>query len=109
VKNQPCLIFPAVTLRSSMERPEALDAGTIVLTGFDEDVVLESVKLVVKEHTIKPYSQIPLEYSVDNTSWRVLKLILGTSRLSNQWHGITINPYIAKFILNSVFPRIKGK
>jgi UDP-N-acetyl-L-fucosamine synthase len=85
------LNFPAVTLRSSMERPEALDAGTIVLTGFDEDVVLESVKLVVKEHAIKPYSQIPLEYSVENTSWRVLKLILGTSRLSNQWHGISQN------------------
>jgi UDP-N-acetyl-L-fucosamine synthase len=82
------LNFPAVTLRSSMERPEALDAGTMVLTGFDEDVVLDSIKLVVSEHSQKPYSQIPLEYSIDNTSWRVLKLILGTAKLSNEWHGI---------------------
>ncbi|MBC8179839.1 UDP-N-acetylglucosamine 2-epimerase [candidate division KSB1 bacterium] len=29
------LNFPAITLRNSMERPEALDAGTIALTGFN--------------------------------------------------------------------------
>ena len=34
------LNFPAISLRNSMERPEAQDAGTIILTGFDPDVVL---------------------------------------------------------------------
>ena len=43
------LSFPAISLRQSMERPEAQDAGTIVLTGFDSDVVLNSVKLSVEE------------------------------------------------------------
>ena len=31
------LNFPAISLRQSMERPEAQDAGTIILTGFDPD------------------------------------------------------------------------
>jgi hypothetical protein len=31
---------------------------------------------------------IPEEYKVPNTSMRVLKLILGTAKLSNPWHGI---------------------
>ncbi len=82
------LNFPAVTVRQAIERPEALDAGTIVLTGFDTDTVLDSVRLVIEEHRIKPYDSIPNEYQVSNTSWRVVKLILGTTKLSNHWDGI---------------------
>jgi len=82
------LSFPAVSMRNSMERPEAQDAGTIILTGFDPEVVMESVRLAMEEQKHAKYSQIPQEYSIRNTSWRVLKLILGTTRLSNKWHGI---------------------
>jgi UDP-N-acetylglucosamine 2-epimerase (non-hydrolysing) len=71
-----------------MERPEAQDAGTIVLTGFDEEVILSSVKTVVEEHRLGKYKSITQEYSIHNTSWRVLKLILGNARLSNKWWGI---------------------
>lgn len=82
------LSFPAVSLRQSMERPEAQDKGTIILTGFDERVVLDSVKCVIDEHTSGSYAEIPEEYKVSNTSWRVLKLILGNTKLSNRWWGI---------------------
>lgn len=84
------LSFPAVTLRRSMERPEALDSGTIILTGFDPDAVFSSIDLVIREHEGGRYKQIPQEYLVENTSMRVLKLILGTARLSNAWHGISM-------------------
>ena len=43
------LNFPAISLRQSMERPEAQDAGTIILTGFDQTAVLNSIQLVIKE------------------------------------------------------------
>lgn len=83
------LNFPAVTIRQSLERPEAMDAGTIILTGLDPDIVLESVRLVVHEFAATGgYTCICPEYRVANTSWRVLKLILGTARLSNRWNGI---------------------
>jgi UDP-N-acetylglucosamine 2-epimerase (non-hydrolysing) len=82
------LSFPAITLRNSMERPEALDAGTIILTGFDLNTVINSIKLVIDEHKNNKYQQIPEEYSIANTSWRVLKLITGTTKLSNKWNGI---------------------
>jgi UDP-N-acetylglucosamine 2-epimerase (non-hydrolysing) len=82
------LSFPAISLRQSMERPEAQDAGTIILTGFDEDVILSSVKTVIEEQKLAKYQSIPEEYSIHNTSWRVLKLILGNARLSNKWWGI---------------------
>ena len=82
------LNFPAVTIRNSMERPEAIDAGTIVLTGLEPDIVMDSIRLVIDEHKNKGYSQIPKEYQIENTSWRVLKLIIGTAKLSNKWWGI---------------------
>jgi len=83
------LNFPAISLRQSMERPEAQDAGTIVLTGFDPDVVLNAIQVIVKEFKMTGgYKMIADEYNIDNTSWRVLKLILGNTKLSNLWEGI---------------------
>lgn len=79
--------FPAVTIRNSMERPEAIDVGTIILTGFDMNIVLDSVQLAVDEHKNCGYSHITPEYQVENTSWRVLKLVLGTTKLSNEWRN----------------------
>ena len=82
------LSFPAISLRQSMERPEAQDAGTIVLTGFDPQTVLNSIDIVMTEHKDRHYHNNVADYSITDTSWRVLKLILGLSSLSNKWHGI---------------------
>jgi UDP-N-acetylglucosamine 2-epimerase (non-hydrolysing) len=82
------LSFPAISIRQSMERPEAQDAGTIILTGFDPDIVCDSVATVIEEHSNGNYKKIPLEYGIENTSWRVLKLIMGNTKLSNIWWGI---------------------
>lgn len=83
------LNFPAISLRRSMERPEAQDAGTIILTGFEPQTVLDAVALTIREHSQRKYTRIADDYTISDTSWRVLKLILGNAGLSNQWHGIT--------------------
>ena len=83
------LNFPAISLRQSMERPEAQDAGTIILTGFDPDRVLNSISAVIAEFELTHgYRKIAEDYTIDNTSWRVLKLILGNTGLSNTWWGV---------------------
>nr|HPR74022.1 UDP-N-acetylglucosamine 2-epimerase [Bacteroidales bacterium] len=82
------LDFPAISLRNSMERPEAQDAGTIILTGFDPVTILNSIKIAVKERPSQNKRNIPNEYTVTNTSLRVLKLIIGLSFLSNKWDRI---------------------
>lgn len=83
------LNFPAISLRQSMERPEAQDSGTIILTGFDLQAVMDSIKLVVKEfEQTGGYKKIADDYMIDNTSWRVVKLISGNAGLSNIWNGI---------------------
>jgi UDP-N-acetylglucosamine 2-epimerase len=82
------LNFPAISFRQSMERPEAQDAGTIILTGFDPEVVLASIELAIKEYEQNVPKLVSPDYLVPDTSWRVLKLIQGLSSLSNKWHGI---------------------
>jgi len=80
--------FPAVTMRTAMERPEAMDSGHIVLTGRDSETILRSVNLVIASHEENRQQPIPKEYEVTNTSYRVLKLILGTAKLGHLWDGI---------------------
>ena len=85
------LSFPAISLRQSMERPEAQDAGTIILSGLDPQVVLDSIGLTIQEfENNKGYNIIVKDYTIDNTSWRVLKLIMGNSKISNLWGRIAV-------------------
>ena len=89
------LNFPAISLRQSMERPEAQDVGTIILTGFEPQIVLDSIEMVINEHSQRKNIQIAQDYIIKDTSWRVLKLILGNTGLSNLWWGV-INQIIKK-------------
>jgi len=82
------LDFPAVTLRNSLERPEALDVGSILLTGLNVEVLLSAVDLVLKEKVLYPNREVPVDYQVENTSLRVVKLIMGTAKLTSRWRNL---------------------
>lgn len=92
------LDFPAITPRDAIERPEAMDTGNIVVTGLDAGTIGEAVELVTKVHAARQAAgercPIPEDYQIANTSERVVKLILGTARLSNGWDGIRMHDYI---------------
>jgi UDP-N-acetylglucosamine 2-epimerase (non-hydrolysing) len=78
--------FPAITLRDSTERPEALDTGSIIMTGLDADNLVEAVEVVVRHtSTGRP---VPVDYTVDNCSERVVRFLLSTHRRYEQWLGI---------------------
>lgn len=81
------LQFPAITLRDSIERPEALDVGSIIMTGLDARDVLSALKVSMRgeRHESLP---MPIEYAVPNTADRVVKFILSTARRSNSWSGV---------------------
>lgn len=81
--------FPAISLRQSMERPEAQDTGSIILTGFNPDIILNSISMVANEKGERKSFSIPMDYQIEDTSWRVVKLILGNCKLSNLWNGIS--------------------
>lgn len=85
------LNFPAITVRNSMERPEGLDTGSIILTGLNKEVIIESIKLVLYEKEKGIKKEYTDDYKIENTSMRVVKLITGTAKLSNKWNGVLIN------------------
>jgi UDP-N-acetylglucosamine 2-epimerase (non-hydrolysing) len=69
--------FPAITPRRWIERPEAMDAGAIIVTGIDAEVMLRGVNYAIE--TGAPLD-LPAEYEVANCSDRVLRIVLGTDR-----------------------------
>lgn len=77
--------FPAITIRDSMERPEALEAGTIVMSGINEDDIIEAIRLVEGQGlaSIKPEA-----YKVTDTSTRVVNYILSTIHQYEFWNGL---------------------
>ncbi|MFT6674309.1 MAG: UDP-N-acetylglucosamine 2-epimerase (non-hydrolyzing) [Sulfitobacter sp.] len=87
--------FPAISPRDAIERPEALDAGCIMMTGLNIDTILNGINAVTKlfaqrEQRAIP-QPVPADYCITNTSERVVSLILGTAKLSNAWDGIREN------------------
>jgi UDP-N-acetylglucosamine 2-epimerase (non-hydrolysing) len=83
--------FPAITLRNAMERPEAIDSGNILITGLDSDTIINSIKIATAYRRDLQYYKIPDGYTVKNTSQRVVRLIIGTSKLIHKWDGIIKN------------------
>lgn len=88
------LNFPAITIRNAMERPEAMDAGTIIMTGLEPEVIISAVKMQISDDNKKMPRSILTDYEVENTSYRVLKIILGTAKLNQIWDNIKTNDLV---------------
>jgi UDP-N-acetylglucosamine 2-epimerase (non-hydrolysing) len=64
--------FPAVLIRTSTERPEGIDAGTIVMSGIDEG----GIKLAIDTELMRyQFAKMPKYYDVSDVSSRVIKII----------------------------------
>jgi len=72
--------FPAVTIRNAIERPEAFDAGSLLMSGVDEENILKCLELA------SPCVTVPSDYTSTNVSDRVLNIIL------------SFTPYVRKYV-----------
>ena len=77
--------FNAITIRNSMERPEALEAGTILLSGIEPDSVLDALQTV---ESVGLSRNIPRDYLIPDTSIRVANFIGSTIRQHSYWSGL---------------------
>ena len=76
--------FPAVCIRTSTERPEALDKGCFVLAGIDEKSLLQAVDTAV-EMVKEGYNGVPVpDYVEENVSTKVVKLIQSYTGIVNK-------------------------
>ena len=80
--------FPAITIRNALERPEAMDTGSIILTGLDALTILRSCNQVISDFALGHHPPRPADYQITNTSQRVVRLITGTAKLSGRWYGL---------------------
>jgi len=67
--------FPAVCIRTSTERPEALDKACFVLAGIDEKSLLQAVETAVTMQMDKQFGIPVPDYVEENVSTKVVKII----------------------------------
>jgi UDP-N-acetylglucosamine 2-epimerase len=68
--------FPAVTVREAHERPEGMDNGVVVMTGVDQNRLLEAIEVTVRQFETCGPPELPEDYRPLDVSWKVCKLIL---------------------------------
>lgn len=80
--------FPAICIRTSTERPEALDKGNFILAGIDKDSLLQAVDVAIKMNR-NGLVGIPVpNYTDENVSTKIVKLIQSYTGIVNKtvWH-----------------------
>jgi UDP-N-acetylglucosamine 2-epimerase (non-hydrolysing) len=77
--------FPAVLLRTSTERPEVLDKGTIIIGGIRDKDIMQAMDLTlsIKENSLLA---VPVpDYSDINVSLKVVKIIQSYTEIVNKF------------------------
>ena len=71
------LNLPAITIRNTHERPEGMDAGTLIMSGLKKDRVLDSVRVIISQHD-RTHRQMKSVQDYDSglVSKQVLRVVL---------------------------------
>ncbi|MHB1106942.1 MAG: non-hydrolyzing UDP-N-acetylglucosamine 2-epimerase [Lutibacter sp.] len=79
------LNFPAITIRQAHERPEGMDEGTLIMTGLQSDLILNSIDIVTSQFNEdnNVIQTIP-DYLTDNVSKKVVRIILSYTDYINR-------------------------
>ena len=76
--------FPAVCIRTSTERPEALDKACFILSGIDEKGLVQSVDTAVEMNKNGDYGIPVPDYIEENVSSKVVKIIQSYTGVVNK-------------------------
>ena len=76
--------FPAVCIRTSTERPEALDKACFILSGIDERGLLQAVDTTVEMNRSGDYGIPVPDYTDENVSSKVVKIIQSYTGVVNK-------------------------
>ncbi|MDF2544866.1 MAG: UDP-N-acetylglucosamine 2-epimerase [Herbinix sp.] len=76
--------FPAVCIRTSTERPEALERGNFIIGSITSDQVIQAVEMAVTMHQRNEYgSEVP-DYTDNNVSTKIVKMIQSYTDIINR-------------------------
>ncbi len=76
--------FPAVCVRTSTERPEAMEKGCFLLSGIEKESLLQAVDLAVQMNTAEDHGVPVPEYVDENVSGKVVKIIQSYTSIVNK-------------------------
>lgn len=76
--------FPGVLIRTSTERPEALDMGSVVIGGIDTESILQAMELATAIHQAGDAYQLNADYEQTNVSLKVVKVIQSYTDIVNR-------------------------
>lgn len=76
--------FPAVCIRTSTERPEALDKGCFIIAGINEKSLLQAVDTAVEMNRNGDYGIPVPDYVEENVSTKVVKIIQSYTGIVNK-------------------------
>ncbi len=78
------LHFNAVLFRTSTERPEGLDYGTIIVSGIKKGEIVQAVNLAIDSGNELRDIPLSCEYNVENVSLKVVKIIQSYTHIVNK-------------------------
>ena len=71
------LNFPAITIRDAHERPEGMDAGTLIMSGLKKNRVLDAVDTVTRQYRDGQPTVLPVaDYDNPNVSKQIVRVVL---------------------------------
>ncbi len=76
--------FPAVCIRTSTERPEAMDKAAFILAGIDEAGLLSAVETAVEMNKNGDLGEAVPDYREENVSTKVVKIIQSYTNIVNK-------------------------
>ena len=76
--------FPAVCIRTSTERPEAMEKGCFILAGIDDHSLLQAVDTAVEMNKNGDYGTLVPDYLEENVSTKVVKIIQSYMEIVNK-------------------------
>ena len=75
--------FPAISIRTSTERPEASESGTILIGNVNKENILQSIEIMLNTY-LSSQMELPIEYKIQNVSTRVVRLIQSYTSIINK-------------------------
>lgn len=76
--------FPAVCIRTSTERPEAMEKGDFILSGIDTNGLLQAVDIAVEMNNENDNGTVVPDYTEENVSTKVVKIIQSYTGIVNK-------------------------
>ncbi|CEO09860.1 UDP-N-acetylglucosamine 2-epimerase [[Clostridium] sordellii] len=77
--------FPAVSIRTSTERPEAIDKGSIILGGIDFNSITQAIEVITKQKSLGEETVKVHDYTDINVGMKVVNIIQGYTSIINKF------------------------